>query len=162
MWQLLTGQIFLIHWCLGWTHVGDGCVGAKDDSYKDFTYSGSSKTVTQVEVYHKSGTIKCSADDGSNWGCTPSDPRICMVIHFISNQQIVPKCSMLDQYGFYTLTDYNSMSKYIKLSSPQDFESFTIYSGYKIRVWYGEDLLRPDCEHDNSGETCFELHLYGQ
>ena len=149
-----------IHWCLDWTKVGEGCVGSKNDSYKDFTYTGPSKTVTKVELSHKRGAIKCVSGPGSNWGCLPSDPRICMVIHFFNNHQIVPKCSMFDNYGFYLLSGYDSMSDYIKLYSPQDFESFTIHDGDKIRVWYGEDLLRPDCEHDNSGETCFELYLY--
>lgn len=149
-----------IHCCLDHTYVGYGCVGARDDSYKDFTYSGSSKTVAMVELIHRSGTIKCSSDDGSNWGCTPSDPRINMVIHFIDNQQIIPKCSMFDRYGFYLLSGYNSMSDYIRISSPQHFQSFSIHNGNKIRVWYGEDLLRPDCEHDNSGQTCFRLYLH--
>ena len=151
-----------IYRCLDWTYVGSGCVGAKDDSYLDLKYFGPSKTVTAVKLVHTSGTIKCTSDPGSNWGCKPTDPRIGMVIRVYdnnNNNKIIPRFSMLDDYGFYRLPGYNSMSHDVILRAPHQFESFELLSRRKIRVWYGEDLLRPDSEHDNSGKTCFKIYI---
>lgn len=144
---------------LDWTRVGSGCVGAKDDSYVDFTYPGPSKTVTAIKLSHTKGRISCQAIYDSYWGCKPTDPKIGMVIHLIDNNKIVPRCSKIDAQGFYKLPGYTSMSTSLEFRAPVDFESFYIQKDAKIRVWYGEDLYRPDLEYDNRGQTCFDMYL---
>ena len=155
VWQLLTGPIYRR---LDWTLVGSGCVGAKDDSYVDFTYPGPSKTVAAIKLSHTKGRISCQAIYDSYWGCKPTDPKIGMVIHLIDNNKIVPLCSKIAQDGFYMLPGYTSMSTSLEFRAPE-FEPTYIQEGNKIRVWYGEDLYRPDLEYDNRGGTCFDMYV---
>ena len=140
-------------------YVGSGCIKSKDDSYLDLTYAGPTISVSGVKLVHTSGKISCQAKYDSYWGCKPTDAKIGIVIHFIDNHIFVPRRSMIDRDGFYLLSGQHSMSSQISLRAPFEFKAFNIAEGYKIRVWYGEDLYRPDLEYDNRGETCFEMYL---
>lgn len=124
------------------TYVGRGCIESKDDSYLDLTYAGPTKSVSGVKLVHTSGKISCQATYDSYWGCKPTDAKIGIVIHFIDNHILVPRRSMIDRDGFYLLPGQHSMSSQISFRAPHD--SFHIAKGYKVRVWYGEDLYRPD------------------
>ena len=137
------------------TRPGCVCVGAKDRSYLELTYEGSSKYITGVKLSHTSGRISCQGfGHGSYWGCKSSDPKIGMFITRSSNQVMFPNIPR-DKNGFYLIPPYNSMSPELIFQGASQY----IQNGERIRVWYGEDLDTTPDEFDNKGETCFTIFL---
>ena len=149
--------------CLGkWVRIGQGCVGARQNQYKEVTFTGSSCFVGAVKLVHYWGYVGCHASARSNWGCEAGRTELLMIVTDSMNQILYPSPRLVT-YGarghkeWYTLPGYTSSSRELVFS---DF-GYPKYlkKGNKLRVWYGEDLY-DYTESDNHGKTCMNIYVY--
>ena len=146
---------FLI--CLGnWSNVGWGCIGAKQNQYKEITSAGSSCFIGAIKLVHTWGYVGCKDTARSKWGCDSGLIKFGMITTDSMNQILYPPPRVVNtnfdgEQGWHTLPGYTS-------SSPELVFSHFGYPKYlkkgdQLRVWYGEDLY-DYTESDNHRSTC--------
>jgi hypothetical protein len=52
----------------------DKCIGARNNHYKEFTYTGSNTFIIAMKMVHKKGRIGCYGSAYTRWGCSNSYP----------------------------------------------------------------------------------------
>jgi hypothetical protein len=52
----------------------DKCVGARNNHYKEFTYTGPNTFIIAMKMVHKKGSIGCIGWAHTHWGCTNVHP----------------------------------------------------------------------------------------
>ena len=141
----------------GWKSIGTGCVSARGNHFKLFTYHGPSGFVRALRLTHQSGKIGCAPGQFSNWGCNHVY-RTNMFVTDVKNVVMYPSTVLVKTAvgGWYLLPGYIENSPNLVFS---DVGDRYIYNGQQMRVWYGEDLY-DHTEYDNHGHTCFKVELY--
>jgi hypothetical protein len=52
----------------------DKCIGARNNHYKEFTYTGPNTFIIAMKMVHKKGRIGCYGSAYTRWGCSNSYP----------------------------------------------------------------------------------------
>jgi hypothetical protein len=143
-----------------WFYVGDGCFGAKGNSYMEVTYKGPSTFVGAMKLVHTSGYVSNRAPgNGSFWGSAEGGNRLATLITD-SQDRIIhpsPRVAKVLANGAYDLPGFTSLSPEVVIGdfcAPQ-----YLYKGIKLRVWYGEDW-KDVSESDNHGMSCAKMFAY--
>ncbi|XP_046851288.1 uncharacterized protein LOC124444699 [Xenia sp. Carnegie-2017] len=133
------------------------CVGAKNNQYAAFSYTGPSRFIIALKLHHTTGKIGCAPGHKTNWGCAPSHPMN-IIITDSRNQRIFPAPSLITPGvgNWYKLPGYTENSPSITFAVP-GYQ--WLYHGQILRIWYGEDLAG-FTEHDNHGTTCMNVFVY--
>ena len=143
-----------------WKFIVQGCVGAKNNQFKEIAYVGPSRFIGAIKLVHRSGYVSCRFSTvGSNWGCRARGTSLAMVVTDAKNRTIYPSPRLVtvSSGGSYTLPGYTSSSPKLILT---DFGNPKyIITNEKLRIWYGEDL-KGSTESDNNGTTCMDIYAY--
>lgn len=158
------------------------CFGSKGGKYGEFTLSRDA-SVHAIYLVHRSGGVhnvrfpaKSCADEVDKFGSSgqgrsnfggeckdavsvyvtdSSDNTVAPVDTTYQYTPLVDSRAPVGKSGWYTLSGYNSHSKYIALQSEVAMEM----TAGTYRVWHGEDLYDFH-EHDNSGESCVDVYVF--
>ncbi|CAB4013674.1 Hypothetical predicted protein [Paramuricea clavata] len=135
----------------------DKCVGARNNHYKEFTYTGPHTFIIAMKMVHKKGRIGCVDSAYTRWGCSNSHP-INIIVTDTRNKRIYPSPTLISTHtgGWYDLPGYEANSPELVFSDP-GFRY--LYKRQKMRIWYGEDLHNYT-EGDNHGFTCMDVYVY--
>lgn len=151
-----TSHILCVFSAFPWLQVNPNrvCFGAKDDSYGAFTvpYDGN---VVSLRLVYISGFVSCqyhTMPQGSHWGCA-KESQLTTLVTNERNEVIFPR---YNDRKIYSLAgyNYNSPELIFKLLSPP----LKVFSGYKFRIWYRQDLLNSS-ESNNDGQTCADVYV---
>ena len=142
-----------------WFHVGQACIGAKNNAYDEMVYGGPSSFVGAVKLIHTKGYVSNNRRPKSSyWGSNTGTP-LATLITDNRNRLLYPspRVTTVSSGGWYTLPGYAGTSPNLVFSdfcAPQYFEK-----DRKLRVWYGEDWSG-HTEADNHGKSCMQVYLY--
>ena len=145
------------------------CFGARDNKYGAFNMTKTGRVKT-MKLVHKSGSVKCSENAHSYWGCGADNYAKNELMTIITNADekailppsgdlkglsASPEC--LQKNHCYSLQGVGHKSPELvfrNLPSP-----LLLSRGQEFQVWYGQDLV--DCtEENNSGATCVDVYAW--
>ena len=137
--------------------IGQGCVGARDNKFKEITYVGTSHFIGAIKLVHRNGQVGCHGASKTNWGCHVHGLN--MLVTDPDNKILYPSPRLVTFLagGWYKLPSYTPFSPELVFS---DF-GYPNYlkKGDKLRIWYAEDL-HGHTESDNHGSTCMDIYAY--
>ena len=64
------------------------CIGARNNHYKEFTYTGRNTFIIAMKMVHKKGRIGCYGGGYTHWGCTNAHPTNIIVTGKLSEVQL--------------------------------------------------------------------------
>ena len=149
--------IFYLAHAGSWMYIGYGCVGARDNKFKEITYRRTSRFVGAIKLVRRNGHIGCHGGSWTYWGCHVHGLN--MLVTDPDNKILYPSPRLVTfrTGGWYKLPGYTPFSPELVFS---DF-GYPKYlkKGDKLRIWYAEDLYGYT-EGDNHGSTCMYIYAY--
>ncbi|XP_068691264.1 uncharacterized protein [Montipora foliosa] len=138
------------------------CFGAKNQEFGRFSvHYVSGGKLSAVKLVHLYGYVTCDSRHvsyWSYWGCGDyySGDKIAVVITTATNHVLLPQSQFIVAQGakWSKVPGYTSVSPELELSF---FNPYSVQSGQKLRLWYGEDLMNVS-EGDNGGRACVDIY----
>merc|ERR1712071_9405 len=147
--------------CMGrfpWTKLGETCYGTKDNSFGTVVLPRAG-TVVALKLTHTSGKLYCKASwfgkrIGSLWAC---EDDIATVVTNSRDHVLLPKRGKVQPSSkwFYKLPNHTPNSPYLIFTDYS--RSIVLAKNEKLRVWYGEDLIKSFFTMDNGGKHCISV-----
>ncbi|XP_068727018.1 uncharacterized protein [Montipora capricornis] len=138
------------------------CFGTKNQEFGKFSvHYVSGGKLSAVKLVHLYGYVTCDTryvSYWSYWGCGDyySGDKIAVVITTATNHVLLPESQFIVAQGakWSKVPGYTSVSPELELSF---FNPYSVQSGQKLRLWYGEDLMNVG-EGDNGGRACVDIY----